>query len=177
MCQHHARKAEDAERVAELEARRSPEAEGRHLRGLHLQEREIAPRHAAACDRRAVLGDLGGEAEAVGGEDEDRRLQIDLGAGEQLGDRRQVAERAGLPDALLRQLAGDPAGQLVGGLHDVAVGDDPAVPIHEPARAGLTKRRGRDRLHAVAAVHADVGGDLRDDEHGGRLRAEDHLLR
>jgi hypothetical protein len=75
---HHAWEADDREAIADLELARVAEGQGGEIGRFDAQQREVAPRHRLPRDRRAVLGDLGRQALAIGQDHPDRRSQLDV---------------------------------------------------------------------------------------------------
>ena len=139
--------------------------------------------------------DLGLDARPVGDQHEDLRHQVDLGRRQHgvekpalhriLGVGPLTRHEAGALEGLgqarrddrpLGLLVHEPARGLVRRLHHVAIGDDPAVAVDEPARARLAEYRRRHLRRPRAAVERHLGGHFGHHEDDGRLGAKEAFL-
>src|SRR2546428_371850 len=174
---HDPREAQDVELVANFRVRRVAKRERRHVGGVELQEREVAPRHALAGDRRAVPHHCRGQSDAIRKDHGDRRVELDLRPANHRRQRLLADVAARAAHAVFELLVGDRLRRQVGRRDDVSVCDHPSVRSDEPPGAGLAKGRGNDALlTAGRASHHDLGRDLRDDERDGGLGAKQRLL-
>ena len=186
---------DDGDPVADLEHAGIAQRQGRHVGGLHAQEREVAAGHRGSRARRTVLGDPRAEPDAVLQDDPDPWVelhQVGGRGGEGLANealldlrpraRRQTTPREDIGQAvgakgLLDQVSRQPAARrLVGDEHDVAVGDQPAPRAQEESGAALAIGRRRDGLVDTGAAQLDLAGDLGDDDRRRRLGAQQHFL-
>ena len=173
VAQDHAGEAEDVNPVADLRARGIRERQRRHIGGLELEKREIPAGHRLADDRSAVLRDLCRNSHAVGQHDVERRRELDRCAADGRVERAGGELAARLAHASLRQLALDRRRRPLRRRDHVGIGDHPAPRAHEPARARLAERLGRDGdLRPSGAPDTNLGCNLDDDERHGRLRPE-----